>query len=137
MMFNFNDPNLVFVKGKSEKKASYYQVLKKHDKSVTLVDIANNSTFKFDEDNIKDFVKRGVLSTTTIEKISHVEKLQYKIELPKRKSNITKSRSKKKEVIKRKISYINHINGLSLKALTDKHLTPAKFPEIVESTNVP
>ena len=123
-MFSFNDPNLVFVKGKSEKKASYYQVLKKHDKSVTLVDIANNTTFKFDEDGIKDFVKRGVLSTTTIEKISHVEKLQYKIEFPKRKPNVTKSKSKNKEVIKRKLSYITYIHGLNLKSLTDKHLTP-------------
>ena len=123
-MIDYSDPDLVFVKGKNQKQATYFQVLKKQNESVTLIDIANNATFKFDDNSIQEFFRKGVLSVTTVDKVSHIEKLQFKKEFPRRKPKIASDNTQKKKTIERKMSYITYINSLNLKALTEKHLAP-------------
>lgn len=138
-MINYDDPDLVFVKGKNLQKASYFQVLKKQNESITLIDLANNATFRFDNEAIKSFVKRGVLSTTSVKKLSNIEKLKFKSDFSRRKPNVNNLISQKKKVIKRKMSYINHINSLNLKSLTEKYLAPElkKHSEIIKDPSPP
>ena len=136
---NLTDPDLILVKGKTENTASYFQVAKQSDAEFTLVDLIRGGRYIFNRIKLVELVEKGTLRVSAKSELTHVEKLHL-IKEPEIKKRVKSDKKYKEDaVIKRKMAYVDHINKLEMKGLTEKRLNPEikKIAKKINDNNPP